>query len=121
MNKNILSILVTVSFLASCAGGSDKIAATKPTDRTMNCQEVNQELAEMDKIIEENTLSTARGVGEGVAAAGAGYAGAFAGVPLLGQVPSLVSGSNQDSMRRMKEQAEERRSVLTGIAAGKNC
>ena len=121
-----------------CAGGSQsnisaaQLQTNQPGDANLTCDQIRTQISEMNDIlgIAENDTRTfqAMGLAQDAAINAALYSGALgsaaSSVPFLGQAISVmgsVQNMNQQEKERLAQQAANRRNVLTGIYAGKNC
>jgi hypothetical protein len=131
-----LSLLVGALVIAGCASAPGQqtpaIAVNQPTDNQLTCPQITAQINQMNDVlgIQEGEMRNAEAMGlaTGVAVNAAVYSGAvgsMAGsVPFMGQALGAVGQMN----RMNKEQAEayaaqamNRRNVLTGIYAGRDC
>jgi hypothetical protein len=119
-------LTLTLFIITGCVtnGSSSEIIANKNTDADLTCEEVSQEIAEMDAIIADvenkKTATHVSNVGTGVA----GHAVGMSGLPFVGAAISHAGGiANMTAAQREKvaDQARLRKSTLHGIAVGKNC
>ncbi|NBB79539.1 MAG: hypothetical protein GVY36_08860 [Verrucomicrobia bacterium] len=108
------------------------IQANQMGDANMTCQEIEAEVAEMNKILgiaeDEMRGAQALGLTESIAVSGIVYSGAAgsagAAVPYLGHAITAVGQMNEMNKKQAEELARSafnRRSVLTGMYAAKGC
>jgi len=138
MKRPILPILAALAsaILAGCntTGTSTQTAiqANKMGDANMTCQEIEAEVAEMNRILgiaeDEMRGAQALGLTESIAVSGVVYSGAAgsagAAVPYLGHAITAVGQMNEQKKKKAEELARSaynRRSVLTGMYAAKGC
>ena len=124
--------------VTGCAGGSQsnisaaQLQPNQPGDSNLTCPQIQTQIGEMNEIlgIAENDMRSfqAMGLAQDAAINAALYSGALgsaaSSVPFLGQAVSVmgsVQRMNQEEKERVAKQAADRRNVLTGIYAGKNC
>lgn len=130
-----MTFLAGVLLLAGCASAptaTPGIATHQPTDSQLTCEQIRTGIDEMNEIlgIQEGEMRSAEAMGLATdvavnAAVYSGAAGSAAGsVPFLGQAISAagqLNRMNREQAEEYAEQASDRRNVLTGIYAGRNC
>jgi len=135
-NLTIAGVMAGAMALTGCAttsgGQVASIQPVQPGDSQMTCEEVSAEIMEMNEIlgIAEDDLRSlqAMGIAEDVAVNAALYSGAFAAagssMPFIGtaiNAAGAIRSMNRAQKEQLAEQAVDRRNVLTGLYAGKNC
>lgn len=108
------------------------IQTYKPGDSKMNCDQLENEISQMDGIM-STAEATARDTENSAAVTGtatgvAAHAAGLGGLPFVGAIANAASGLNQqqatlsaEEQRERADQAEKRRIALMGIYHGKNC
>jgi hypothetical protein len=120
-----ITLTLTLFIITGCvSSGSNQIIASKNTDADLTCEEVDQEIAEMNEIIADvnakKTATHVSNVGTGVAS----HAVGMSGLPFVGAAISHAGGiANMTAAQRQElaDQAQLRKNTLQGIAVGKNC
>lgn len=126
--KKVIPLLATGLILASTtlqAESDDSIQLSKPTDSQMNCEQITTEISEMDAIIEQSDASKSSsqiaGIGASIAGHFAGWAGGGIGAAVATNGANAVIGQNKQNAEERMKAAEQRRTMLIGIHAGKGC
>lgn len=103
----------------------DVIHVTKPGDGQMSCEQITTEISDMDTVINQSNASKSSsevaGIGASIAGHFAGWAGGGIGAAVATNGANAVIGKNKQSAEERMKAAEQRRTMLLGIHAGKGC
>lgn len=120
---NLMVIGLTVS--SSVIHADEVIQITKPGDGQMTCEQINAEISEMDAIINTSNSSKSSsqlaGIGASIAGHFAGLAGGGIGAAVATNGATAVIGQNKQSAEERMQAADQRRTMLMGVHAGKGC
>jgi hypothetical protein len=126
--KNLhLPLIIFFAFTAApvIAEESDVIHVTQPGDGKMSCQQITDEISAMETVIETSKSSQSKsdmaGIGASIAGHFAGWAGGGIGAAVATNGANAVIGKNKQSAEERMKAAEQRRTMLMGIYAGKGC
>lgn len=104
---------------------TDIIQITKPGDGQMSCEQITTEIYSMDAVINQSNSSKSAnelaGIGTSVAGHLAGFFGGGVGAVVATGGANSVIGKNKQSAEERMKAAEQRRTMLMGIYAGKGC
>lgn len=124
--KAVLTLMVVgLTFSSSTLHADEVIQVTKPGDGQMTCEQINAEISEMDTVI--NTSSSSKsssqlaGIGASIAGHFAGLAGGGIGAAVATNGANAVIGKNTQTAEERMKAADQRRTMLMGIHAGKGC
>lgn len=117
--------IITVSTPTFADSDDAAIQISKPNDGQMTCEQITSEISSMDAVIEESkssqSSSSIAGIGTSIAGHFAGWAGGGIGAAVATTGANAVIGKNKQTAEERMKAAEQRRTMLMGIYAGKGC